>query len=251
MVGWIILGVLVLLIVGVMLIPIGADVNYEGGDLRVSAKACGILIQLIPKKPRDEAKAKPKKEKKPKRIKKKKNPPAPEGEQELKKKRKLSFNADEILSLLRKVLKSFGRFGRAFKVDRFLLRYTAAGSDPYTVATTFSAVNAALSSLAPLCAKRFKVKDCEVRTDVDFMAEKMSVDFGLALTIRIGKIFGLVFSIGFAALGILIKNKLRLMKEKRQNKKNGTDDSETVIEIETEKQTEQNIQAEERMDSNG
>lgn len=248
MVGWTILGVFVLLIVGIMLIPIGADVNYEGGDLRVSAKACGILVQLIPKKPKDETK--PKKEKKPKRIKKKKNPPDPEGEQQPKKKRKLSFNMDEILSLLRSVLKSFGRFGRAFKVDRFLLRYTAAGSDPYTVATNFAMVNAALSSLAPICAKRFKVKDCEVRTDVDFMAEKMSVDFGLALTIRIGKIFGLIFSIAFAGLGMLIRNKLRLMKEKRQNKKNGTDDQDTVIEIEKSKEIE-NIQAEERMDSNG
>ena len=251
MVGWTILGVLVLLVVGIMLIPIGADVNYEGGEVRVSAKVCGILVQLIPKKPKDETGAKPKKEKKPKRIKKKKNPPDPEGEQKPKKKPKLSFSVEEILSLLRSVLKSFGRFGRAFKVDRFLLRYTAAGSDPYTVATTFATVNAVLSGLAPLCAKRFKVKDCEVRTDVDFMAEKMSVDFGLALTIRIGKIFGLIFSIAFAALGILVKNKLRLMKEKRQNKKNGTDDSETVIEIEKIKQTEENIQAEERMDSNG
>ena len=249
---WIVIGVLILIIAGIMLIPIGADVNYEGGELRVSAKVCGILLQLIPKKPG--AEDKPKKEKKPKRIKKKKNPPEPEGEGETKpkKKLKLSFNKDEILTLVRRVLKSFGRFGRAFKVDRFLLRYTAAGDDPYNVATSFAYVNAALASLAPLCAKRFRVKNCEVRTDVDFLAEKMSLDFGLAVTIRIGKIFGLVFSLAFAALGILIKNKVRLLVEKRRDKKNGTADPEKVIDIEVVKEIEQeNIQAEERMDSNG
>ena len=67
MVGLIILGVIVAIIVIIMLVPVGADVGYEGGELRVSAKVSGILLQLIPKKPVDETK--PKKEKKPKNAK--------------------------------------------------------------------------------------------------------------------------------------------------------------------------------------
>ena len=258
MTGLTVLGVIILIIAGIMLIPIGADVRYEGGELAVSAKVCGILLKLIPKPPEDESKPKkPKKEKKPKRIKKKKLPP--EGaEEKPKKKMKLSFNADEILTLVKKVLKRFGKFGRKFKVDRFLLRYTAAGDDPYDTAVNFGYVNAALAGLAPICAKRFRVKDCHVSTDVDFMAEKMSVDFGLALSIRIGQILGTVFSIVFAALGILIKNKLRLLKEKRQNRKNGKSEAESAQETaqteekaENTERIEENIQAEERMDSNG
>ncbi len=245
MTGWIIIGVIVLLIAGLMSIPIGVDVGYEGGQFRASAKVCGILLQLFPKKP-TEGEPKPKKEKKPKPIKKKKNPPGEAAAP--KKKRKLSFSKDEILSLLRKVLKSFGRFGRAFRVDRFLLDYTAAGEDPYNTAMTYAYVNTALSSLAPLCVKRFKVKDCRVHTDVDFTADKMKLDFSLAISLRIGKIFSLVFSIGFAAVGMLLRNKLRLAKEKRANKKNGTADADQIIEIET---VQENIQEEERMDANG
>lgn len=245
MTALIVIGVLVLLIAGLMLIPIGADIGYEGGEFHVSAKVCGVLLQLFPKKPEDGDK--PKKEKKPKRVKKKKNPP--DGEEKPKKKRKLSFNQDEILSLLRSVLKSFGRFGRAFHVDRFLLRYTAAGDDPYDTAVTYGAVNAVLSGLAPLCRQRFKVKDCQVSTDVDFLAQEMSLDFGLAVTLRIGRIFGLLFSILFAGLGLLIKNKLRLAKEKRRNRKQEGPDPEKVISIDEIK--EENTQAEERMDSNG
>ena len=52
MVGWIILAVLVGLITLIMLIPIGADLRYEDEVIRVSAKAAGFKIQLIPKKKR-------------------------------------------------------------------------------------------------------------------------------------------------------------------------------------------------------
>ena len=53
MVGWIILAVLVGLITLIMLIPIGADLRYEDEVIRVSAKAAGFKIQLIPKKKRE------------------------------------------------------------------------------------------------------------------------------------------------------------------------------------------------------
>ena len=241
MVALIILGAIALVITLIMLVPVGADVGYESGELRLSAKVCGMLLQLLPKPPADESK--PPKKKKPK---KEKTPKAKKPEGEAAPKKKLSFNRDELLGLLRAVLKGFGRFGRKLNVDRFLLRYTAAGSDPYDTAMEFAYVNAALSGLAPICRKRFDVKDCRVRTDVDFTAEKTAVDFGLAVTIRVGQIFGVIFTIIFGALGILIKNKLRLAKEKRQAKKAG---KEKLITIEDIKQ--ENTQAEERMDSNG
>ena len=43
MVGLIILGVIIAIIVAIMLVPVGADVAYEGGELRLSAKVCGVL----------------------------------------------------------------------------------------------------------------------------------------------------------------------------------------------------------------
>lgn len=215
MAALIIIGVIALIIALIMLIPVGADVGYEGGELSVSAVACGMsVIKLFPKPEEDGAKP----PKHPKKEKKKKEPPAEGEAAKPKKKLNFDFTADELLALLKKVLKGFGKLGRKFKVDRFLLRFTAAGDDPYKTAVTYNYVNAALSSLGPICAKRFQVDDCEVVTAVDFTADKMSIDLGIAMTIRIGQIFGAINTILFGALGILIKNKLRLMKEKRQNK---------------------------------
>ena len=251
MVGLIILGVIIAIIVAIMLVPVGADVAYEGGELRLSAKVCGMLLQLIPKPPADETK--PKKEKKPKKPKKQKKQPeeqAQTGEEKPKKKLNLDFSMDEVMGLVKSVLRGLGRFGRKLSVDRFLLHYTAAGKDPYNTAMTFGSVNGALTTLAPICRRSFDAKDVDVWTDVDFTTEKTKVDFGVALTIRIGQIFGVVFTILFGALGIIIKHKFRKFKEKRANKKAGIPDNEGTA-AENKEEITKTIQAVERTDSNG
>ena len=212
MVGWIILAILVGLITLIMLIPIGADLRYEDEVIRVSAKAAGIKIQLIPKKKREPKPEKP--EEKPK--------PEPEPKEEkpknAKKKRSLSFNAEEILDLFKLILKSFGRFGRKFRVERFVLHWTAAGSDPYLVARTFSVVNAGLSQLAPICTERFHCRDSSVWTDIDFVSDRMFFEFGLTMTIRIGQIIGTGLRIGAGALMILLRSKRRVKREEKENR---------------------------------
>lgn len=213
MLGLIILGILIGLIVLILLIPVGADLGYEDGKLHVSLKVMGILLQLYPKPPPDPNK--PPKEKKPKKRKKKKEPA--EEEEQPKKKRKLPFDRDELLELVELALRGLGKFGRKFRVDRFLLRYVAAGNDPYSVAVTYGWVNAALSSLAPLCRERFTVKDYEVSTDLDFTADWMHLDFGLAFSIRIGQILGTALGIGFGALRILLRSKRRRRREAKLN----------------------------------
>ena len=246
MVALIILGVIVLIITVIMLIPVGVDLGYEQEKLHLSAKADGLLIQLFPKPPK-KADDKPEKEKKPKKEKKKKEP-KPDEEAKPKKKLKFDFNLDEIMELIRAVFRGLGKFGRKLKVSRFVLHFTAAGKDPYNTAMLYGYVNAALSSLAPLCKRRFDVSDCDVWTDVDFTADFPKLELGLAITIRIGQIVGVGLSIGFAALGILIRNWFRLKKEARENKKNGlSSDGDAAL---TEKETE-NIQEEERMAANG
>ena len=87
-------------------------------------------------------------------------------------------------------------------------------------------------------------------TDVDFTTEKMKVDFGIALTIRIGQILGVLFTILFGALGILIKHKFRKFKEKRANKKAGIPENGEAA-ADNREEISKNIQPEERTDSNG
>ncbi len=206
---WTLLGLVVL----VLLTPVGADIGYEGGVLRVSAKVWGLKLQLYPRAPRD--KQPRQEEKKPEE----KKPEQPK-EDKPRAKRALPVRREELPSLLlelvRALLKSFGRFGRKFKVDRFRFVCIAAGQDPYTVAVNYGRLNAALLSLAPLCRKRFAVRDCEVYTAVDFNADWPQLELALAVSIRIGQILATVFSVGFGALRILLPAIVRKRREDRK-----------------------------------
>ena len=95
------------------------------------------------------------------------------------------------------------------------------------------------------------VKDADVRTDIDFTADKMKVDAELCITIRLIQVVRMAFAVAFGALGILIRNKLRLLREKRQARKNGSVDADSDNVNNTDNNREQPAQAEERMDSNG
>ena len=74
MLALIILGILAVLIFLICMITVGVDVEYVGGELTVSAKICGFLLQLIPRrKPAPEKKEKPPEEPKPEKKKPKKS----------------------------------------------------------------------------------------------------------------------------------------------------------------------------------
>lgn len=210
MVGWIILAILVGIITLIMLIPIGADIRYEDGVIRISAKFAGKAIQLIPKKKKE-----PKPEKKPKEEKPKPAEQEAKPEKE-KKKLSLSLNADEILELVKTVLRGFGRFGKKFRVERFVLHWIAGGFNPYLLARTFAVVNAGLSQLAPICTERFQCPDSSVWTDIDFTRDDMFFEFGLTMTIRIGQIVGSGISIAFGAVKILLRSKARVKRERKE-----------------------------------
>lgn len=243
MVGLIILGIIVAIIVLILIVPIGADINYENGELRVSAKVWKFLIKLLPKDPPDPNA--PPKEKKPKRIKKKKPKEAPT-EEKPKKKLKLSFSFDEIMTIVKKLFKGLGTIF-TIHVDRFMLHYVAAGSNPYDTAVIFGYVNAALSALAPVCSIKYKCKDTDVWTDIDFARDSMQLDVGIAITIRLGQILHGVNIILFGALGVLIKNKLRLFIERLRTKKEKPSNDDQVINIKTTNQ-EEIIQEDERIE---
>lgn len=233
-----VIGLVLLLLIILMLIPIGADIAYEGGVFKLGAKACGILIPLLPKK---EKKKKPKKEKKPKKPKKPKKAPAEDAKpKKPKKKMELNFTKEEIFALVKKVLNGLGKFGK-LTVDRFLLHYVAGGDDPYDTAKTFAYVNAAISSLAPICGKKFIVKDFDISTDCDFTLDKMKLDVGICITLRLWQFVHVGLAIVNGAIVILVKHKLRLMKEKRLAKKEARKAKKTEKNIE-------NIQLDERND---
>ena len=207
-----VLGLVLVLLLFLLLIPIGADAEYVGGQFKLSAKACGILIQLLPRKEKKEKKPREKKERKKKEKKPKKE--KEEKEKKPKEKEPLDLSKEEIFELIKKVLGSLKKFGK-LTVDRFLLHYTAAGKDPADTATTFAYVNASLCALEPICSRQFRVKEYDVWTDCDFTTDKMKIDAAVCITLRLWQFVRVGFTAAFGALGILIRNKRRKRKEKR------------------------------------
>ena len=212
-----IIGIIVLIIFLICQIRAGVDISYIDKKLVISLKLCGLLLQIYPrkegrkkkekKKEPESTEEKPQKEKKPKKEKPKKEKKGPG----------LMICSEDVTDLLKKVLKGLGKLNSGFHVDRFLLRWVAAGKDPYDTARLFATVNAILSSLAPYCAERFRCKKTEVRTDIDFTTSEMKFDFALAVVLKIGAIFSMLFTILFGAIGILIRNKLYWAKLKRKD----------------------------------
>lgn len=202
-----ILLVIALIIFLIGRITAGIDLRYVGGKLTVSAKLCGFLIKIYPKekkpakeKPKEEKEQKPKEEK-PKKEKKEKKP---------KKKKEgpgLMISGDELIELLKKILEGFGKFSKGINVDHFLLHLVVSGKDPYNTARVFAYLNALLSALAPVCAQRFRCKDPDVWTDIDFNSGKWLADIEIAVVLRLGAVFAMLGTVLFGTLGILIRNK--------------------------------------------
>ena len=201
-----ILLVIVLIFFLIGLITIGIDLRYVGGKLTLSAKLCGFLLKIYPreKKPAREKpekekepepkEEKPKKEKKPKKKKKKKEGPG------------LMVSGDELIEVLKKIVKGLEKLSKGINVDHFLLHIVVSGKDPYNTARVFSYLNAILSSLAPMCAHRFRCKDPDVWTDIDFNSGKWLTDIEIAVVLRVGAVFSMAGVILFGILDILIRH---------------------------------------------
>ena len=251
MVGWIILGVIVLIIAGINQIRIGADISYEEGVFALSAKVAGVMLQILPKQ--DKGEKKPKKEKRPKKKKGKKSE-AKESEPKEKKGLPLGMNKEELFELAKAILHHFARFPRKFRIDRFKFHVLVAGLDPYENAMTYAYLNEALSILLPLARRGFRVKSSDVRTDVNFAEDHFRLDFAAGLSIRIGQIVGFILAIAFVGVKFVIKSKLRQKKERRAAAKAqppSPPETEHKTENEIEKEKDKDIKPEERMDSNG
>ena len=215
MIGWIILGIILVILIIILLIPVGVDFRYEEEIIRFSLKIDGMNIQLIPKKKREPQEEKPKKEKKERKPKEEK--PEKEGK---KKKHALSLNLEEILELLKSLLNGLGRFSRKISVDRFIFHWIEPmWWDPYVSARIFAVVNAGMSELSPICVERFHCKESSVWTDIDFSREDMFLEFGLTMTIRIGQIVASLLIIAFGALRILLRSKRRVRREAKEEDK--------------------------------
>lgn len=209
MIALIIIFVILMLLLS---LKVGVDVSYIGGVLSLSVKAGPAKIAILPKK------EKPEGEKKEKRKKKQTEQTGeaqtePKPKKEKKKGPKLTF--EDILGIVKLALKAVGRFFKSLRMDYLMLHLTTAGPDPYSAVMNYGYFNAAIGAVLPLLHRVFKVGKEDIFSQVDFEADKLKIDAGLALTIRIGQILFIALCAAFAFLKWLLRRRCRIKAEEK------------------------------------
>lgn len=197
----IILALLILL----MLTKVGVIAAYENKSPYLAVKFGVIRLQLLPK-PKIREKPKKQKEKKPKKERAKKEKPEKE---------KQAPDISFMLSLAKVGLHALNRFRIRLRIDVFRLRFIMASSDPYTTATTYGYLQSAVSMLAPLVRRTFTVRDSRVELGADFLGTKPEFEGKLVLTIRIGRVIGVLIATGLEFLRLILERKLRKKREQK------------------------------------
>lgn len=194
MTALIVLGCVMLALILIGQIRVGAAVEYSEAGLLLALRVGPVRVQLYPMKKRAGTK-----ETKPKRASKH---PADSGAAA-----RRTSGKDTLKLALRFVPllgEAAGRFKRKIRIDRLSLRVIWAASDPATAAMGYGAGNAALGMIWPVIEHNFKVKDRDLRVDVDFERKKPELEARAQATLTIAQGVTLAVSLGWKALKLYL-----------------------------------------------
>ena len=203
--------VVLVFLTALLLTPLGARACYVENTLYLYLRIGHFYKKLLPKKKKK--KEKPKKEKKKKEKKPKKPKEEKPGEAAKKKKKPISF----FLRLAKMALSSSKIFFRSIVIDRLNARVIYAGPDPANTAITYGRAAAALENAQPILQKFKALKRYDVQLNVDFCRDKLFAE--VEISFMLWSLFGMVFSLGFAFLKMMISDKRKQIKENRAQKK--------------------------------
>ena len=174
--------VVLLLLAGLMLLPVGAELCYAGGQARLRVRAGPARITLYPRR----ADAKPKKKARAKQK-------MPEKEE------KPKPGLTELRPLLRLGRKALGRFRRGLCVEQARLYWMIVCDDPFDTVRRYGTVNAALNAVWPQLERVVRIRRRDVRIGFSFVPEEAMLEAELAMTIRVGRLLeiGCVFGVGY------------------------------------------------------
>ncbi len=207
---YIILGIAAALFL-LSLLRVGVHIAF-GDELRVTAMAGPVRVQLLPKPDKPE-KEKTKKEK-PSGEKK------PEGGK--KKERKLDLTKEDLRTALpaawEALKKGLGKTRQRLRIDPMQVSAVLGGAiDPAGTAELYGYVNAGMWTVMPQLERLTRMPDPRIHTEIDFDAEqtKVSGQVGLSLQIRD------LFTIGWAFAGPMVKWFMAMRKRKKAAEKAG------------------------------
>ncbi len=205
---YIILGIAAALFL-LSLLRVGVHIAF-GDELRVTATAGPVRVQLLPKpdKPEKEKPKKPSGEKK------------PEGEK--KKERKLDLTKEDIRTALpaawEALKKGLEKTRQRLRIDPMQVSAVLGGAiDPAGAAELYGYVNAGMWTVMPQLERLTRMPDPRIHAEIDFDAErtKVSGEVGFSLQIRD------MFTIGWAFVGPMVKWFMAMRKRKKAAEKAG------------------------------
>ena len=193
MIGWYILGGIVLLLVIVWLLRVSVEIVF-GQELRVTVKIGPKKLTLLPK-PEKKEKAGKEKKKKPE------PPAAAEGKKE---KKKFLFTFEDIRSALPVVFealkKALGKIRRRMVVDPLDVSVTFAGDDPAKVAEMYGWAGTAVWTVMPQLESLLHIPDPHIHLGVDYDTFRMRAEGRVGVKFRVGDLIVIVLTLALPVL---------------------------------------------------
>ncbi len=193
----IVLGILFLLAI----VPLGANVRYDGGGARAYLVAGPVKLLLYPRKPKEDKPQKDKKKKKQKPAQEKK--PEPQAKEE----KSTGGSVKDFIPFVKLGLRFLNEFRWKLRVNRLKLKVILAAEDPADLAVSYGKANAALGSFWPMLERSLRIGKRDVSVQCNFEAEKTLVFADLKITITLGRVLALAVKYGIQALAQFIKLK--------------------------------------------
>ena len=209
-----ILGILLALIVAALFLRVGVRIAF-GQELRVTAVAGPLRLQIVPRPQR-----KPKKEKKPKEKSEKKPQEAP------KEKKKLGLTPGDIRSALPYLWQSLKgalrKTRQRLRVDPLRLSLVLGGEpDPAASAETYGWISAAVWTFMPRLEELMRIPDPYIHLDVDYSAAETRAEGEVGLSFQIRDLFAIGFAFGIPVLKCLLRwKKEKKLREEAQKAEN-------------------------------
>ena len=209
-----ILGILLALILLVLFLRVGVRIAF-GDELRVTAVAGPLRLQIVPRPQR-----KPKKEKKPKEKSEKKPQEAPQ------EKKKLGLTPGDIRSALPYLWQSLKgalrKTRQRLRVAPLRLSLVLGGEpDPAASAETYGWISAAVWTFMPRLEELMRIPDPYIHLDVDYSAAETRAEGEVGLSFQIRDLFAIGFAFGIPVLKCLLRwRKEKKLREEAQKAEN-------------------------------
>ncbi len=187
-----------LIIVILLLIPVGAEAEYDEPGVTAWLRIGPVRKAIYPRPPKEEGEEKPPKEKK---AKKKKE--AAETEEKPKK----GGTVKLIMELIPVGIEALGKFKRGLIIKKLYLHFCFGGEDPSKVAMMFGGASAGAGMIVPLLESNFRIKELDVRNSVDFTSPENRVYAHADIRIRVGTALAIAITAGIKVLKIFLRKK--------------------------------------------